>query len=446
VVILRRRGYWPLVGIIFVLVGAGLAAKFYLDAEAVKSAAAQQQRSAEQVMEKAEREVAVAVEQVRRAFEQAAQADVKARESTTAIARETGRIRMEMEAARRDAVAQARREAEEETRKRLAPQLAVARAAASPGILKIASMPAGAEVRVDGRLVERSPTSIEGLAPGRHSIKLTLAGHVPQELTADIFGAKTTDLGAIKLERATGAVAVSSSPDQLEFSILAPNTTASAEPLRRGRTPAQLNDLPTGEYVIQFRRAGWPDRTERVTIEGGATARVATTFQGGSVRINSSPTGATVTQGGLLLGTTPLALVDVPPRDVTYELTLPGYEPLQVRGTVADGRQLELNGALLNLDRLASASELRTPPRLYYSTPLNLGRVPRSTPPTITVSFVVPLNGSPQEIKVLDAVDKKVEKRSIEAIAKWKFFPGVSHAGNPVKVRMSMPVPISSRG
>jgi hypothetical protein len=446
IVVRRRSGYWPVVGIIFVLIGAGLAGKFYVDAEAAKTAAAQQKRTAEQAMETARREIASAVEQVRRAFEQAAQSDVQARESATANALEIKRIRTEMETARLDAVAQARREAEEETRKLLAPQLEVTRAAASPGILKIVSVPAGADVEVDGRLADRSPAAIEGLSPGRHSIKLMLAGYVAQEFTADIVGLKTTDLGSIKLERATGAVTVSSSPDQLVFSIRSSLTQVDAEPLRRGRTPARFSDLPTGEYLVQFQRAGWADRTERVTIERGATASVATTFQGGTVMLNSSPTGATVIQGGLLLGKTPLALADVPPRDVTYELSVPGYEPLKVDGTVAGGRQLELNGRLLKLDRLAGSAELRTPPRLYFTTPLELGRVPRSTPAYITVSFVVPLNGSPQEIKVLDVVDKKIEKRSIEAITKWKFFPGVSHAGYPVKVRMTMPILIASRG
>jgi hypothetical protein len=443
-IIVRRSGYWPLIAIFSGFVGAGLAGKFYYDAETVRMAADREKRTAAQTMEATEREIAAAVEQVRLASQQAARSDVQSRELAEANAREIERIRAEMEAARRDAVAQARREAEEQTRKLLAPQLELARAAVSPGILKIASLPPGADVHIDGRLAERAPASIEGLPPGRHSIKLTLDGHVTQELTAEIFGSKTTDLGSIKLERATGAVAVSSSPDQLEFSIRPSMTPADADPLRRGRTPVQLSDLPTGEYVVQFSRPGWPERTERVTIERGTTASVATTFQGGTVRINSSPTGATVIQGGLLLGRTPLIVTDVPPRDVTYELRVPGYEPLKVGGNVVDGRQLELNGALLHLDRLASVAEVLTPPRLYFAAPLDLGRVPRSTPPFITISFVVLPNGSPHEVKVLDPVDKKIEQRAVEAIAKWKFFPGVSHAGYPVKVRMSMPVRIAS--
>ena len=230
VIIVRRSGYWPVVGIVFAVIGAGLWGKLYLDAESVRTAAAQEKRTAEQAKETAEREISAAVEQVRRvselaarsevqAREQAARSDLQARELATANAREIERIRTEMEAARREAVAEARREAEEQTRKLLAPQLEAARATTTPGILKIASVPAGADVHVNGRLAERAPASIEGLPPGRHSIRLTLAGHVAHEITADIVGSKTTDVGPIKLERATGAVAVSSSPDQLEFSI-----------------------------------------------------------------------------------------------------------------------------------------------------------------------------------------------------------------------------------
>jgi hypothetical protein len=238
-------------------------------------------------------------------------------------------------------------------------------------------------------------------------------------------------------------VAISSEPAAVDYSIRAVNTPKDADPLRRGRTPSELNDLPTGEYLVQFTRAGWPERTERVTIDRGATARVTTKFQGGTVTINSSPTGATVVQGGLLLGQTPLTLGDVPPRDVTYELTAPGFEPLKVSGTVVAGRELEIKGILLDVDRLTTVEEVRTPPRPYLTTPLDFGRVPRSTPPYITVSFVVLRNGSVEDVKVVEPVDKKISKRSIEAIAKWKYYPGVSHAGFPVNVRMSIPIKVS---
>jgi outer membrane biosynthesis protein TonB len=61
-------------------------------------------------------------------------------------------------------------------------------------------------------------------------------------------------------------------------------------------------------------------------------------------------------------------------------------------------------------------------------------------PPFITVSLVVLPDGSPEDVRFLGKVDPRLARKSVEAIAKWKFFPGVSHAGYPVKIRMSMPV------
>ena len=109
-------------------------------------------------------------------------------------------------------------------------------------------------------------------------------------------------------------------------------------------------------------------------------------------------------------------------------------------------RPLELDGILLNVDRLVDVDEVRTPPRLYRKTPVRLGDVPRSAPAAITISFVVPFSGVPKEVKVLESVDDALAKRAIEAIAKWRYFPGVSHAGYPVNVRMSVSIPLASRG
>jgi hypothetical protein len=442
VIVLRKRGYWPHAAIVSLLVGLAIAGKFYLDADAMKTAAAREKRAADNATENAEREVAAAVKQVRLASEQAARADQRARELAEAAAREEEETRAQTEAARDEAMKQARREVEEHTRQLLARQQKAVPVAPAPGTLTLASAPVGADVSVDGRPALRAPASIEGLSPGQHAVKVTLAGHVPVELSANIVGSKTTDLGVITLERATGSIDLSSEPNGLEFDIRAPHTPTDAAPLRHGRTPARLDDLPTGDYVVTFRRAGWSERTERVTIAPGAPARVAATIKGGTVKINSSPSGATVIQGGLLLGTTPLTLEDVPPRDVTYELTAPGFEPLKVNGKVVEDRGLELNGILLDLDRLAGDAEVRTPPRPYVTTPLDLRRVPRSTPPKITVSFVVQRNGSVHDVRVLEAVDKKFAKRAAETIAKWKYYPAVSHAGYPVNVRMKLPITI----
>ena len=293
---------------------------------------------------------------------------------------------------------------------------------------------------MDGRPPERTPATMEDLPAGSHNIRVSLPGHVPKELTTEIAGAKVTEPGPIKLEPATGSIVLAGSPAEVGFSIRAAGTPADDPPLRRGRTPAQLDDLPQGEYVIRFSRTGWPDRVERVTVKGGATARVTAAFKGGTVRINSSPNGATVLQDGLRLGHTPLTIGGLAPQKVTYELVADGYEPLKVSGAVTEGGELELDGTLLNLERIANVDEVRTPPLRRSTAPLSLGRLPRSTPPQVTVSCVVLLNGTVEDVRVLSDVDRKLAGRIVEAVSKWKFYPGVSHAGYPVKVQMTMPV------
>ena len=443
VIVVRKRGYWLHAGLFLALVGAALAWKFYLDSEATRAAAEKASLAAANTIAIAERGKVAAEEHARRATAQVEESDQRARASAQANAENAAKIRQEADTARMTDIAEARREAEEQTRRSLEATMAAARAATVPGELKIATDPAGADVEVDGRPAQRTPVSIADLAPGPRPVKITLAGHVPKEITADVTGSKVTDLGVITLERATGSLAVSSWPAGIEFSIRAANTPANSIPIRRGQTPAQMADLPTGNYVVHFKSAGWAERSERVTIDRGVAAAVGTTYQGGTVTIISEPV-AEVSHNGLALGPTPLTLRDVPPGDARYELNSEGYEPLKVTGTVVGGREVLLQGKLLDVDRLVSEAELRTPPRPYLTMPLQLGRIPRSTPAYIKVSFVVLRDGSLYDVAVLDQIDRKVRERAVETISKWKYYPGVSPAGFPVNVRITIPVKLAS--
>jgi hypothetical protein len=435
----RHRRWWPWGTLAFIVV-AGLAGKSYFDAQELKTAATQERVTAEQVMQATAREIAATAEEIQQAHDRAAKADVRARELARNTARQMERIQLEMEAA----VAEARREGEEQARKQLAPQLEAARAASAPGAIKLSSVPADAQVYINGRLIERPPGMIEGLAPGRYFINVTHPGYISAELTTEVVGSKTTEVGAIVLVRATGALLISSSPDRAEFSIRSAVTAGDAAPLHRGHTPAHLTSLPVGEYVVELRGAGLPVRRERVTIEHNATASVAATFGGRSVVITSTPSGASVLEGGVLLGRTPLALGNVPPRDFTFELQAPGYEPLKIVGSGVGRDPLALKGTLLKLNRVVRVTDVPMPPRLYLATPLDPGLIPRSGPQELTVSAVVRLDGSLEEIDVLNPMERNVEKRLVQQIGKWKFYPGVSAAGYPVKVRMTMTLPVST--
>jgi hypothetical protein len=113
----RHRRWWPWGTLAFIVI-VGLAGKSYFDAQELKTAATQERVTAEQVMQATAREIATTAEEIQQAHDRAAKADVRARELARNTARQMERIQLEMEAA----VAEARREGEEQARKQLAPQ------------------------------------------------------------------------------------------------------------------------------------------------------------------------------------------------------------------------------------------------------------------------------------------------------------------------------------
>jgi hypothetical protein len=76
-------------------------------------------------------------------------------------------------------------------------------AAPSTGTLQIATAPAGARLRIDGTEVGSAPQAVE-LAPGRHEIVATLAGHTAQTLQLEVIGgvSKAIDIQLVRVPAA----------------------------------------------------------------------------------------------------------------------------------------------------------------------------------------------------------------------------------------------------
>ena len=419
----KKRHLGLSLGLAAGLACAGFTAKFYFDAREAQAIIEQEKEAAAQLAAAATARAA--------ALEEQAKAEAE-------------RIRREAEKAREEAVALARRQAEQQTRAAVTAEIEAERIANSPGILIVTTSPVGAHVSIDGGPAHPSPLSLDDLPPGSHRVAITLDGYEPVELTADIAGTQTTDLGLIVLQRATGTIAVTSTPVDVAFSVR-PAGVPGAQPIREGRTPAQFEDLPPGDYAITFSRPGWKDQIELVTVEKRATANVATTFQGGALLLTSSPAGATVSAQGQVLGVTPLALSELPPQKVTYELTLDGYDPVSVTSEIVEGRQLTLDAKLLSVGRIATAGEIATPPRAY-ETPAPTIRVFRNIPPEVKVTFIVHRDGSTSDIQVDSRVDSSLAEDCIAAVKRWKFEPALNHAGHPLNVRVTLPIKITANG
>ena len=390
-----------------------------------------QKERAEQVRIQQELEKRAAEEaSARRLAEEKANAEAEARKKAEEEAAERARI-----------AEQERIRSEEEARRKTAERLIAAR-----GSLTVNTDPQGATVVV-GELAPRpSPVNLRDLRLGRYSVTITMPGYDSEQREIEIKADETTDLGTIALRRQIGTVEITSDPAGLDFE-LRPAGALFVAPseIRRGQTPATLNDVPVGAYQVNITRANWPNYASTVTVDRNGTAKAHGTFAGGTIVINSTPPGASVMRGDVSLGNTPLTLEDQQPGDVSFTLTSRGLEPATVSGRVEGGRTLTLTGTLLDIERVMRLSELDERPVPIVQVEPELSPSVRADGGNATIEFVVGKDGTPGEMKIVSASNPAFGRACLTAAAKWKFRPGYVR-GKPVRTRMVLPFRMQPEG
>jgi TonB family protein len=331
-----------------------------------------------------------------------------------------------------------KKQAEEETRKRVIAEMEADRLSKLPGTILVATSPAGASVSIDGAAPIPSPVKQDGVTPGEHHVQITLAGHASASLTATVAGSKTVDLGTVVLESILGALQVSSTPDNLEFYVR-PASDPTGKPVRTGRAPASFADLPFGDYLVTFTRPECRDHVEKATVVKGGTTPVTTAYQDGSLELSSEPSGAWVNKDGSQLGTTPLELHDLTPKRAQFELTLPGYDPTPVTCDIPEGDTLKLSVQLLRKDRVFNPNEVKTAPVAYVSPPPKLTDSQRKLGAEVTVSLIVGNDGTIRDVEVEKASDDDIARRCKAAVETWKYHPATAPDDRPVDAKIEVP-------
>ncbi|HEU5081623.1 MAG TPA: TonB family protein [Opitutaceae bacterium] len=412
----EKKSKLPIIAVIVILVlilgGGGY---FYSQAQKEKEAQAAKAREADQR--------AAAEAAARRAAEEKAKQEADARKKA------------EAEAAQRAVAAEkARIEAEEKMRAATAEELLNAR-----GGLTLNTDPAGATVSIGELAPRQTPVSMKDLRLGRYSLTISLAGYDNEQRDIDIKANEVTDLGTIKLHRQVGSVEITSDPNGLDYE-LKPAASLFVNPsdVRKGQTPVTLNDVPAGSYQLTITKPGWQAYTATVSIERNNVAKAHGTFVGGTIVINSTPSGATVLRDGNSVGTTPLTLNDVTPGDVTFTISQRGYDNATVSGKVESGKTLTLNGTLLDPERVMKLSELDERPVPLQQVEPELTSGMRSDGGTATIEFVVGKDGIPTDVKIVSASNPAFGRACMAAAAKWRFRPGVVHS-KAVRTRMILP-------
>ncbi len=171
-----------------------------------------------------------------------------------------------------------------------------------PGLLNVRSQPvSGAEVRIDGHAIGKTPAESIEIEAGRHELLVTVDRYLPYTHTIDIKGMGETQIQDIKLEPAWGELIVSSKPEGADVWL-------NGESI--GQTRLQYEPM-AGEYGIELRKEGWKRVTEKVQIKPGEVVELPIfqlTKVDGVLKLTSNPTGANATLDNEFQGRTPITL------------------------------------------------------------------------------------------------------------------------------------------
>ena len=162
-------------------------------------------------------------------------------------------------------------------------------------------------------------------------------------VTASVRPNEFTDLGVVNLPRSVGTLVVQSEPQDCAYTLLSAD---GATEIRKGRTPEQIPNLPTGSYRVLIHREGWPVQQTSATVERQSTSVATHRFGSGMLSIASDPAGAEIRLGNRLLGKTPLE-VELPSGTHALLAVLPGYREVQFQAQVNTGETTKQQPILL---------------------------------------------------------------------------------------------------
>jgi hypothetical protein len=236
-----------------------------------------------------------------------------------------------------------------------------------------------------------------------------LLGKCALSSAGDKISAFTAARAEEKRVQSTGVLVVKSNRPEatIEARLLA---SADAPEPARGALGQALSNLLPGKYAVTLRAAGWPDARGEVDVPPGQPTEVTINFQGGSLRLDSIPSGATARLGNTVLGRTPLVIPQLPPGENTLTLEYP-FWPARTFKTVitADVESTEtvrLPHAKLTVESYPAGAAVLLGKRTLGATPLVMEHAPAGTLKLTLQAKDFPPMELP--VTVIDGVEAKI--------------------------------------
>jgi len=191
---------------------------------------------------------------------------------------------------------------------------------------------------------------------------------------AEAVRIQTTGRLHVKSNRAVTTIEVRRTPVAGEA---APDAVKGSE---EGAAEQTLDNLPPGKYAITARSPGWPEVHQTMDVPAGSTTEVAIEFKGGSLRLDSDPTGAVVQSAGETLGKTPLVIPQLPPGEARLSLEYPSWPAVTfktiIKENVESAETVRLPHGRLTVESFPSGATVVLDGHPAGQTPLTLESVP----------------------------------------------------------------------
>ena len=160
--------------------------------------------------------------------------------------------------------------------------------------LRFESVPAGAEVRVDGELLGQTPLAAD-VDAGRRTVSLTHPQLRPWESVVTVKAGEPQTIGPVQLGLPDGRLVVRSEPAGADVSVAG---------AYRGRTPVTLELAPGAAHELLVTRAGFAPVARSVRLEPRATEVLSLTLVAelGEVEIAGEPQDAQLYVDGRAAG------------------------------------------------------------------------------------------------------------------------------------------------
>ncbi len=184
--------------------------------------------------------------------------------------------------------------------------------------VNLTSQPSGASVVIDGKDRGTTPILIYDLTPGRHHVKLRLAGYADADRFVNTSDGPFIEKNTV-LDELKGLLLLKTDPEGADIQI---------DGVSVGQTPRLVTNLSVRDvHTVRLRKAGYQEQTLSVRFEGRKplVREEKLVLASGTLDIMSEPAGAVVTVNGIERGKSPLKVTGVPKGRAVVKFALDGF-------------------------------------------------------------------------------------------------------------------------